>query len=511
MKLAFVLGSYSVGSRPLNFNILWQSPRGLTGTELGIVMNAQEMVKLGHDVSLFTVHDGEKPSKWNGIKLFAADQVITVIDETFDAVISYNEPDVFRGMCQKPLKVVSQMLNDFRYCIQGFDELVDVYTSPSQMHMEYVKKLTPNPNKWKVIPLGCDPEAYVENKVPGRVVWTSSADRGLHLLLQEWPKIKKAVPEAHLKMFYNFNFGDLTKYEPNDQILTTGNNMYHPVVVEMGNRIRYCQNAINKLKHLDVEMVGSISRERMQKEMGEAMVLAYPVDTVNFTEGFSVSIMEACASGTLPVISDCDCLGSIYGGVVPMIKSPPKNNMNEFVDLVIRGLTDTKFHKETTGKCKEFARGYSWKNAALKLEKLLKEEFKMNNKEYVDKVNSNEYPNDIKVPLDKPFVDDRGIIQNLWLGQSGSVTLIKSNKGAVRAKHKHTNDFHAAYILNGHVKYVEGEPGTKQVEFLFKTGDMFFTKPGVYHVMEFMEDTDMLTINGICKNHDNYEKDIKRY
>lgn len=135
----------------------------------------------------------------------------------------------------------------------------------------------------------------------------------------------------------------------------------------------------------------------------------------------------------------------------------------------------------------------------------------MKNQEYVEKVNTGKYPSDIVIPLDKPFVDDRGIIQNLWLGNSGSITLIKSNKGAIRAKHKHTDDFHAAYILNGEVKYVEGEPDGEQKEFFFKTGDMFFTRPGIYHFMEFLTDCEMLTINGIVKNHENYEKDIQRY
>ena len=135
----------------------------------------------------------------------------------------------------------------------------------------------------------------------------------------------------------------------------------------------------------------------------------------------------------------------------------------------------------------------------------------MKNQEYVNKVNAGEYPEDVVVPLDQPFVDNRGTIQNLWLGNSGSITLIKSKKGASRAKHKHTNDFHAAYILSGEVKYIEGEPNEEQKEFFFKSGDMFFTRPEVYHVMEFLTDCDMITINGIVKNHENYENDIKRY
>ena len=56
MKIAIILGHYSIGNRPLNFNLLWQSDRGLTGTELAFVMIGKELHKLGHDVSLFTIY-----------------------------------------------------------------------------------------------------------------------------------------------------------------------------------------------------------------------------------------------------------------------------------------------------------------------------------------------------------------------------------------------------------------------------------------------------------------------
>lgn len=37
----------------------------------------------------------------------------------------------------------------------------------------------------------------------------------------------------------------------------------------------------------------------------------------------------------------------------------------------------------------------------------------MNNKEYTDLVFKGEYPKDPLVPLDEPFINDAGIIQNL--------------------------------------------------------------------------------------------------
>jgi quercetin dioxygenase-like cupin family protein len=133
----------------------------------------------------------------------------------------------------------------------------------------------------------------------------------------------------------------------------------------------------------------------------------------------------------------------------------------------------------------------------------------MNNKEYAETVNAGNYPSSIAVPLDPSFIDDRGAITNLWLGQSGSLTFITSKEGSVRAKHKHTNDWHATYIIAGDIKYIEGELENKK-EHLFKEGDMFFTKPDIYHEMHFLTDCKMITVNNIVKNHENYENDVKR-
>jgi glycosyltransferase involved in cell wall biosynthesis len=368
MKIAFLFSPWGAGNRPLDFKELWTSSRGLTGSDLGIAIIAKEMVKRGHEVSLFTFHTdpANKLESWEGVKLYNFEDAATVIKPDWDAVISWNEPDALRGISKKPLRICNQMLNDFTYCKPGFDDFVDVWCSPCQMHMEHLKKTAPDPKKWTVLPLGCEPSWYKDGpRVPGRVVWTSSADRGLHLLLQEWPKIKAAVPEAHLKVFYNFNYSHIENLEFNDQNT-------HPHVKEIANRARYMMEMMKRLKPLGVEHVGSISRARMEQELSEAMVLAYPVSTVAFTEGFSISIMESCAAGVFPVISDADCLGSIYGGTVPMVKSPAGEHMAEFDSLVIKGLTDSSYRSEVIDKCKKFSLNYTWTSIAEKLETLIK-------------------------------------------------------------------------------------------------------------------------------------------
>jgi quercetin dioxygenase-like cupin family protein len=136
----------------------------------------------------------------------------------------------------------------------------------------------------------------------------------------------------------------------------------------------------------------------------------------------------------------------------------------------------------------------------------------MDNKEYADLVNAGQFPEDIKVPLDKPFVDDRGVIQNLWLANSGSVTIITSKKDSIRAQHHHTGgDWHSAYVVSGSIKYSESEiDGSNLKEYTFNQGDMFFSPPEKWHKMEFLEDTTFITMNGIAKNHVNYEKTVVR-
>ena len=371
MKVAVILGSYSTGTRPLDFwyNNIWSSTRGLTGTDLCFVKTAEELSNLGHEVSLFVSHaqPNNKPDTWGKVKLYNIDQLKAVIDDSFDALISINEPDVFRGLTQKPVRIVWQMLNDFPFCQLGFDNYVDKWFGVCEEHTEYLKSQIKRPEKWETLSLGCDPDWYEDLRVPGRVIWCSSADRGLHLLLSQWPKIKKAVPYASLKIFYHFNYGDIEKVEPNDTATH-----YH--VVEMAQRIRYMKYAIEKLKDLGVEHVGSISRDQMKKEFSVASVFGFSCDTIAFSEGFSVSTLEAHASYTVPVISTQDCLGGIYkdsGAIV--IPSPVKNNLNKFTNSVIKGLTDKEFADNTINKCRNFAKEHTWKKSIKKLEECILE------------------------------------------------------------------------------------------------------------------------------------------
>ena len=184
MKIAVILGAFSIGTRPLDFNDIWTNVRGLTGTDLCFVRLCQELKKLGDEVHMFTVHT-DTLTEWEGIPLHKFEDRMTVVDDSFDSIISINEPNILFGMPRKPKRIVWQMLNDFSFIKPGFDEEVDLYLGVCDEHTRFVASQCPKPDKWRTVQLGCDPDLYRDERVAGRVFWCSSADRGLHWLLQQ--------------------------------------------------------------------------------------------------------------------------------------------------------------------------------------------------------------------------------------------------------------------------------------------------------------------------------------
>jgi glycosyltransferase involved in cell wall biosynthesis len=370
MRIAFLYGKFSIGPRPLDFDHLYDSPRGLTGSELSCIEYARAMKARGHEVVL-VVGQPMARREWQGLDVRQLDSPRVV--EDCDVVYSWNEPNLFFEVAPGPLRVVNQQLNDFAYCRAGWEHHVDLVTSPSAHHLAYLQKQAPGVKAWEVMPNGCDPTQYAsDRRVPGRVIWASSADRGLHLLLSMWPEIKQRVAHASLRCFYHFEPAHFDDYE------AVGQNV-HPDLLEIAQRKRYIRYAMGKLAGptWDVEHVGSVSRERMAREFEQAEVLAYPCDTIRYTEGFSVTTMEACASGCLPIITDIDALGQIYGGAAPMVPVAngfTKNARVEFVELVVRGLANEDWRDEQASLARMLAEQHAWPVLAERLEKMLQRE-----------------------------------------------------------------------------------------------------------------------------------------
>lgn len=118
-----------------------------------------------------------------------------------------------------------------------------------------------------------------------------------------------------------------------------------------------------------------------------------------------------------------------------------------------------------------------------------------------------------EIQLETPFIDARGIIQNILNIPINAVALITSKAGTVRSNHWHKENDHYLYIISGSVEYYERdleEDGKTIKPVIFKAGEMFYTPPRKVHKVIFLEDTLMLSLGTYIKTHDAHESDIVR-
>jgi quercetin dioxygenase-like cupin family protein len=123
-----------------------------------------------------------------------------------------------------------------------------------------------------------------------------------------------------------------------------------------------------------------------------------------------------------------------------------------------------------------------------------------------------EWPQTVVVPLEKPFVDERGGIQPLVDVPMESCVLITSKKGTVRANHYHKTDWHYCYVMSGSIEYYHRPVGSTQKpeKVVIESGRMFFTGPMVEHAMVFPEDTMFITFGRNSRAQEVYESDVVR-
>ncbi len=134
------------------------------------------------------------------------------------------------------------------------------------------------------------------------------------------------------------------------------------------------------------------------------------------------------------------------------------------------------------------------------------------NRKFSALVDAGTYPDQVAVPLDEPFVNANGTIQNLLLERFTSAAIIRSVAGSVRANHYHKTDWHYAYVVSGAVEYYWRRAGSREQlkRLRFEAGTMFFTPPLVEHAMHFPEETVFLTFAKNIRDHDHHEEDLVR-
>jgi glycosyltransferase involved in cell wall biosynthesis len=196
--------------------------------------------------------------------------------------------------------------------------------------------------------------------VPGRVIYHTSPDRGLHLLLQAWPAIREAVPHATLHVI-----GRLNEY-----LETAG----HPSLAGSvrGQRVAAMKEGIKAAKAAGgVKFFGPLPRAAVLEELSQAACFAFPASVSAPCETFSISVLECCAIGLPVVLAPVDALESVYRDTV-RLTGPAETSMPDFVDGVVNMLTDNEMAGYFATRGKLLAANFTFDAAAERLHEIIR-------------------------------------------------------------------------------------------------------------------------------------------
>lgn len=184
-------------------------------------------------------------------------------------------------------------------------------------------------------------------------------------MLSIWPRVKREVPHATLAITY-----EMRKWI--NHMINQDQAEFDASILEQVRRAHYIGDALEKFEGLGVGEMGSLSRRDVARVQAEAECFCYPCDPcIDFTEGFSCSLAEACAAKAGPIATDVDALGEIYKGSIPTLPRPTSATIDLYAEATICMLTDESFRRYTNERGRELAERLTWAKAAARLAEVL--------------------------------------------------------------------------------------------------------------------------------------------
>ncbi len=268
MQKKMVIGFVTLG---LRFDGDTIKKQGLGGSETALTCVSRELSKLGHRVAVFC--ECSAPGNYDGVDYYHHENFGKISSVTrWDALISSRWPEFLKGNSFAGLRVLwlHDTLTDQKRLMTSTWQ-TDMLMLLSDFHIRnYTEGKSEEETNEKKVPWlkplmwrtsnGIDMEQIEANrrpKVPGKLIYTSRPERGLHFLLNGvFPELLKEFP--NLKLHYcNYSLQGMKVPTQVAQIIALSEQMAK----------KYPNNVVN---------MGHLTKDRLYQEMSSAELLLYP-------------------------------------------------------------------------------------------------------------------------------------------------------------------------------------------------------------------------------------------
>ncbi|MFW6135036.1 MAG: glycosyltransferase [Elusimicrobiota bacterium] len=327
---------------------------GIGGSETAVIELSKRLAKLGWKVTVFN-WCSTMAGEYDGV-IYKNFWEINWKDH-FNILILWRYPDILDADIKADfIGIDMHDVGDPNDFIERRLNKIDKIFVKTKAHRTLYPEIPDE--KFAIINNGIDLERFNQEvkRNPYKLVYSSTVDRGLGVLMDLFPRIKKEIPEAELHLYYGFKtFEALEKDNPA--------------------QMRFFRSLKEKIENTEgVVNHGRLGQRELAKEFLSAGIWVYPTA---FYEISCITAMEAQAGGCIPVTSYYAALKeTVINGIMIEGENDSKKYQDKWVEAVVNILKNPENYKEYRRKTIEEAKQFSWDNTAQLWDKELKKSIK---------------------------------------------------------------------------------------------------------------------------------------
>lgn len=333
--------------------------KGLGGSEEAVVYLGKELAKIGWKVTVYGnpqdeqgEYEGVTYKQWYDINVNDRFNVlilwrnIGIVDVAPQSKFTItwlhdvpNNPDFTEDRVQKVDKIA--VLSEYHKSILRLHKDGRFLPMPSDKLFLTANGITVNPF----------PDTSKERN-PHSLIYSSSPDRGLIYLLNNWDRIRQEVPDATLDVYYGFQvFDAIHRNNPT--------------------KMKWKQTILDLMKKPGITYHGRVGHKDLHEAMTNVAIWAYPTD---FTEISCITAMKAQTLGAIPVTTTLAALDeTVKNGVKVDVDITDPDGEKEYFDALIELLKDEEKQKEIREPMMKWAKNYfGWDLVAREWDKLFR-------------------------------------------------------------------------------------------------------------------------------------------